>query len=358
MRVLVVAVVQDPRDARVAEREIGALVAAGHEVAYAAPFSDFGATPPEGVIAVDIPRARGRRRTAALRAARRVLRRMGPGSDVILLHNPEVLIATVGLRHPVIVWDVHEDTAAAVTMKRWLPPPLQRPAARVVRGLERYAERHLHLLLAEQAYAERFERSHPVVPNTSVVPERVPPTGRGRAVYVGTLTEQRGGDELIAMGRQLAPDVVMDVLGPAHGPLADRMQAANREGVVRWRGFVPNAVALEAIEGATVGLSMLHDEPNYRHSMPTKLYEYLARGVPFVSTPLPLACELAEASGGGLIVPFGDPDATAAAVRELDADDARRQAMADAGRRWVRDNADWRRDGEAFVAQLEAWARS
>lgn len=358
MRVLVVAVVQDPRDARVAEREIGALLAAGHEVAYAAPFADFDATPPEGVIAIDIPRAHGRHRAAALRAARRVLRRMGPGSDVILLHNPEVLIATVGLDHPAIVWDVHEDTAAAVSMKRWLPSPFRSPAATLVRGLERYAERHLYLLLAEQAYAQRFERSHPVVPNTSVVPERVPPTGRGRAVYVGTLTEQRGGDELISVGRLLAPHVDMDVLGPAHGPLADRMQAANREGIVRWRGFVPNAAALEAIEGATVGLSLLHDEPNYRHSMPTKLYEYLARGVPFVSTPLPLARELAETSGGGVIVPFGNPAAAAAAVRELDADDGRRQAMADAGRAWVHDNADWRRDGPAFVAQLEAWART
>lgn len=214
----------------------------------------------------------------------------------------------------------------------------------------------MHLILAETAYANRFRHAHPIVPNTTLVPADAASSGRGRAVYVGTLTRERGGDDLIAVGALLHPDINMEILGNAYGDLGQRLRAADRRGDVSWRGFVPNADALAAIEGATAGVSLLHDEANYRHSMPTKLIEYLARGVPFVSTPLPLARDLAVASGGGIIVPFDDPGAAAEAVRFLDADDDRRQAMAESGRRWVRDHADWARDGTAFVAQLERWA--
>ena len=358
MRVLVMCPVHDTRDARIVEREIGALLSAGHDVTYAGPFSDFRSGPPDRVRAIDIPRASGRRRVRALAAARGVLRREAPDHDVVILHSPELVLAAVGIAHPAVVWDVHEDTAAAVSMKSWIPGPLRRPTMVAIRGLERYAERRAHLMLAEQEYAGRFSRAHPVVPNTTVVPDAVRPSAPGRAVYVGTLTRERGGDDLIALGRILGGEVTVEITGQAHGDLVDRLRAADVRGDVSWRGFVPNAAALSSIEGATVGLALLHDEANYRHSMPTKLIEYLARGVPFVSTPLPLARDLAAASGGGLIVPFGDPQGVADAVRQLNVDDDRRRAMAASGRRWVRDNADWRRDGAAFVAQLEAWARA
>jgi len=358
VRILVVATVQHPLDARVVEREIGALLEAGHSVTLAAAFSDVGASPPAGVRAIDVPRASGRRRLASFASARRILRRESPSHDVVLLHAPELVPAMIGIRHPCVVWDIHEDTAAAIGMKSWIPGPFRSSATAVARQIERYAEGHMHLILAETAYANRFAHPHPVVLNTTSIPEQVAVSGRGRAVYVGTLTRERGGDDLIAVGALLSPDITMEVIGNAHGDLAQRLRDADYRRDVSWRGFVPNAEALRSIEGATVGLSLLRDQPNYRHSMPTKLLEYLAWGVPFVSTPLPLARDLAQASGAGLIVPFGDPKAVADAVRQLDADDDRRRAMAESGRRWVRDNADWRRDGAAFVAQLEAWARA
>lgn len=359
MRVLVVCPVHDPRDARIAEREIGALLDAGHEVTQAAPFSAYGATAREGVRAIDIPRSIGRRRIAAVRDARRVLKSEAPRHDVVLLHSPDALIAAEGIDHPAIVWDVHEDTAAALTMRPWMPRPLVRPVAGAVRWTEARAERTRRLLLAERAYTERFDRAHPVVPNTPTVPTYAPRSLRGRAVYVGRLTRARGALELAEVGRELqAHGVLLELIGNADPEVSEALGRAHARGWVDWRGFLPNAEALSRVDSATAGLSLLHDEPNYRHSMPTKLLEYLARGAPFVSTPLPLAVDLAESSGAGVIVPFGDVSAVVDAVLRLDADDALRQAMADAGREWVRAEANWAHDGAAFVRQLEEWAHA
>ena len=359
MRVLVVCPVHDPRDARIAEREITALLDAGHVVTQAAPFSAYRAMARPDVRAIDIPRSSGRRRLSAVRHTRRVLRREAPLHDVVLLHSPDAAVAAAGIDHPTVVWDVHEDTAAALTMRPWLPRPLAAPVGAGLRWAEGRAERSWHLLLAEHAYDSRFARRHPVVPNTPLVPASVAPSERGRAVYVGRLTRARGARELVQLGRALAGHgVALEVVGNADPEVSDALARAHAEGWIDWRGFLPNAEALARIEGATAGVSLLHDEPNYRHSMPTKLLEYLSRGVPFVSTPLPLAVDLADRSGAGVIVPFADTEGACAALLSLDADDRRRQAMADAGRAWVSAHANWAVDGPAFVELLEEWARA
>ena len=85
-----------------------------------------------------------------------------------------------------MIWDVHEDTVAALGTKPGLPRPLRPPAAVAVRTAERMAERYVHLILAEYGYVKRFARPHPVVPNTTYVPDAPAPPGDGRrVVYVG-----------------------------------------------------------------------------------------------------------------------------------------------------------------------------
>src|SRR3546814_20449910 len=79
------------------------------------------------------------------------------------------------------------------------------------------------------------------------------------------------------------------------------------------------------VDGALAGLSLLHDEPNYRHSQPTQVIEYMAHGVPVLTTPLPKAVEVVAAADAGIVVPFADSLAAAAAVRSLAANPATRE---------------------------------
>ncbi|MEJ8671970.1 hypothetical protein WKI71_37300 [Streptomyces sp. MS1.AVA.1] len=96
MRILVVTVVHHPEDARILHREIAALRERGHRVVYAAPFAARQMTPRPNVEGVDLPRAACRDRRAALRAARTLLAERGPKADVVLLHDPELLLALPG----------------------------------------------------------------------------------------------------------------------------------------------------------------------------------------------------------------------------------------------------------------------
>jgi len=349
-------VVHHPGDARIAHRQIPALLAAGHHVTYAAPFTAFGVLPPAGVQPHDLPRAHGRSRTAALRQARQVLSRMGPDHDVVLLHDPELLLALPGISLPPVVWDVHEDTSAAVSMKSWLPDQVKPAAAGGMRTLERWAEKHVTVLLAEDGYAERFAMPHTVVPNTTNVPTTVTEPGTTRVAYLGAVTKQRGALDMIEIATLLHGLVTVDLIGPVHADVAADVQRAHDSGVLVSHGFVPNDEALALLDGALAGLSLLHNEPNYQRSRPTKVIEYMAHGVPVITTPLPVAVDIVERADCGVVVDFDDAPAAAAAILALRSDHARRKRLGTAGHQAALAEYDWRTQGPLFVAAVEAAA--
>lgn len=361
MHVLVVTVVHNPEDARIRYREMRALLEAGHEVTYIAPFQHFGVPLPVGVAGltgVSVPRAEGRQRLAALRAVRQAVRAHAIGKDIVLMHDPELVLAVAGLAGlPPVVWDVHEDTAASMSLKPWLPKPLRPAGVRLAKAIERYAERHHHLLLADTGYLENFREPHPVVPNTTYVPEQVPPPGDERVVYVGHLTRARGTEEMIEVGRLVRETVRVELVGDADSAMRPLLERAHAEGSVVWHGFLPNEQALKLVEGALAGLSLRHDEANYRNSWATKVVEYMARGIPSVSTPTPPAPEIVDRHGAGIIVGFGDTQAAADALLKLHENTELRVEMGRRGHEAALAEYAWPVHAKAFVDQLEEWAR-
>ncbi len=358
MRVLVVTIVHNPLDARIFHREITALLDAGHEVIYVAPWSGYGLTPPvrPGLETVDVARAGGRRRFAAWLGARRRVAALRARADVMLLHDPELVVAVAFEQRPPTVWDVHEDTVATLVDKPWLPARLRAPLRAVVRRAERLAERRMALLFAEAAYRDNFARDHPVVPNEPVVPESVAPAGEERVVYLGRVSRGRGADVLLALPGLLPRGVRLVVIGPADADVAPRFTDADRAGVLDWAGFMPNNEAHTLLDGALAGLSLLRDLPNYRHSRPTKIVEYMARGVPVITTPTPIAAEIVQTHDAGAVVPFDDAGAVANVIEQLHANGALRQRYATNGHRAALMHFNWRNSAPGFVAALERLA--
>jgi glycosyltransferase involved in cell wall biosynthesis len=191
------------------------------------------------------------------------------------------------------------------------------------------------------------------------VPESVVPPAGERVVYLGHSTRARGVDLVAETARRLAGSgVSVEVMGHGDSYAKDVLRRADKEGVLRWHGFIPNNKATALLDGALCGLSLLRDLPNYRQSMPTKILEYMAHGIPVVTTPLPAAVTLTQVHKCGLVVPFNDPDAAAAAVLQLRDDPQLRRSMGDLGHRAARMGYHWPDAAREFVLRLDRWAKA
>jgi glycosyltransferase involved in cell wall biosynthesis len=368
---LVVTVVHNPEDARIRQRQINALIAAGWKVTYVAPFRGFGLEPPParpagpgrgGLRCMNVPRSSGRRRLHAWRAARTIMKVLAEDHDVVLVHDPELLVAAAGLRIKNLIWDVHEDPAAALQVKSWMPAVLRRPVGAAWRWAERVAERRYFLLLAEHAYQGRFRRSHPVIANSVSVPEVVAPAGDERVSYLGTVTMSRGCDVMVEVGRELRRRtdgaLKLEVIGEAHDPEARQsLQSAAAAGDLTWLGFVRSEEALSRVSGSLAGLCLLRNLPNYRVSLPTKIVEYCALGVPVITTPLPLAANLIHSENVGFEVPWDDPSAVVDTILRLRAEPALRLQMGVNGHRVALREHDWNRLSTDFVRIMDGVAK-
>jgi glycosyltransferase involved in cell wall biosynthesis len=265
----------------------------------------------------------GGRLARNIAAAREAFRR---DVAVVSLHDPELLplgLAVRALRRIPVVFDVHENVPSQLRTKEWLPWWLRAPLAVVATWLLRLAERMLTITLAEPGYARLFRRDHPVLANYPLADSMPEPAPDGRdLVYVGDVTDARGASFAVDVVARLRGPRRLRLIGRCAPELADRLRArAHAAGVdLDLPGFVPHAEAMRAAADALVGLCPLEDQPNYRHSLPTKVLEYLAVGVPVVASDLPGVATLAAGRPGVQLVAPRDADAWIAAIDRAAAD--------------------------------------
>jgi glycosyltransferase involved in cell wall biosynthesis len=279
---------------------------------------------------VPLPGGRMRRH---LRAARLIL---AGRYDLASLHDPELLPEALLARllRRRIVFDLHENLPAQIRTKRWVPKLLRRPTAALGRLVLRTAERLMPITLAEPGYRTLLRRDHPVFPNYLHDLPALPaaPPVAGPVVYLGDVTVDRGIEVAVAALARLPDPPPLLAIGRCRPDLAARLeqQAAAGNVSLDLPGFLPHAEALPRVAQARVALSPLLDLPNYRESLPTKILEYLALGVPVVASDLPATRRLATGVAGIRLVPPGDAAALAAAVTSVLADGTMQEAAREA----------------------------
>lgn len=331
--VLVVTTVHWPDDTRIRERMIRTL-AETFEVRYAS--REPGPTDTSDLRWVPLRGGRLRRNLSALRQCLR------SAWDVLVVHDPELLpaamLARLRRRRPV-VFDVHENIPATALTRAWVPDRMRRPLARALGILLRFAESSLVVTLAEEAYSSLFKGDHVVFPNypdTSRYPEPAP--GDGSVVYLGDVTIERGANVTVDAANLHGRQVVF--VGRVTSELETRLRnRATDPSKLEFTGLLSNPEAIKRIRKAGVGIAPLLDTPNYRHSLPTKVLEYLAVGLPVVASDLPGTRRLAEGLEAVELVPPNDPRELADPIeRSLDPR-VREKAVAQAG--MIRERFRW-----------------
>lgn len=328
MRVAIVTSKHPALDKRLYERQGRFLVAAGVEVHIVAPGSDQGRTA-DGITLHALGPAAGW--VQRLRLHSRIeehVRRIDP--DILHFHDPDLLLSLGANRRqgwPVVVYDAHEDFPLAARSSRGLPLGLAQVVALGVDVVERVLARRVDGVVC--AHRRRLAQLRPAgdglylpnYPATATFARPASDEGSDRScIYLGTLTKERGVAMLLE-GARLAPDIRWVVVGDFDEE-RDRLAFANQISGgclnVEWKRVVPYAEVPGLLARAGVGIMPWRATPQHRWAaQPTKLYEYLAAGLPVVATRLDVTEEVVERTGAGLLHDADDAEHMVACVRRI-----------------------------------------
>jgi glycosyltransferase involved in cell wall biosynthesis len=138
------------------------------------------------------------------------------------------------------------------------------------------------------------------------------PAENFHALFVGKLIRLHGLETILAAAA-LAPEIPFRVVGS--GQLDALL--LDRPPNVEWLEWVDYEHLPEEVQRAGCALGVFGTSAKAGRVIPNKAFQALACGTPLITADTPAARELLHDGESALLVPPGDPDALAAAVRRL-----------------------------------------
>ncbi|MDX6646335.1 MAG: hypothetical protein QOK40_2062 [Miltoncostaeaceae bacterium] len=219
-----------------------------------------------------------------------------------------------------------------------------RLAGAALAGLDRTALRAADLVMADTEAGAEFLHTRFGVPAARICvvpvgaepgrfPPAPPPAGPPRALFYGKLAPLHGLETVLAAARMRGVPPLRLIGEGQLGPwLAEELRRSPPPGIehVPW---VPYERLGGEVAAAAICLGAFGTSAKAARVIPNKVHQAMAAARPVVTADTPAARELLADGRDALLVPAGDPDALAAALRRLGSDPELRLRLGEAARR-------------------------
>jgi len=247
-------------------------------------------------------------------------------ADIYHFHDPELvflgfLLSIFGRK---VVYDVHEDYELQILNKKYLPFLTRKLVAKLYKLLERILLIKVKLIIAvtpeiEEKY-KRFFKNVVTVKNYPLISEFIScrtvfDEKKNEICYVGGITEIRGAYDYVE-----AVDLLKTIklnLGGDYNSLKKGLKSQKGWNNTYAYGFVNRDQIRDIFRKSKVGLVVLHPAPNYINSIPVKMLEYMAAGIPVVCSNFPSFKEIVDENNCGFCIEPQRPDLIAEKVDML-----------------------------------------
>lgn len=277
-------------------------------------------------------------------------------------HDPELLPWAVLLRATGIkvIYDAHEDMPEQIKHNPGLPRLAQKLLPPFVAVAEWLGARAIDGIVAPTTtITDRFpRRKTALVRNFPILEELHAPDSKPMRerplefAYVGYIADVRNIFGMIeAVARLPHPAARLRLVGSfAIAETEHRAKAMPEWKSVTFDGWAPREGVARAMADARAGLVVLKPVAHEKLTLPIKLFEYMAAGLPVIASDFPVWREIVEGAGCGLLVdPLDVAEISAAMQWVIDHPD-QAQAMGARGRRAVEDKFNWKGEAATLAA--------
>ena len=281
----------------------------------------------DGVTIKSVP-FQPKKRIARILNAKKIMLRYAINLDADLyhFHDPELLQLGLALkkRGKIIIYDSHEDVPRQILSKIWIPLIFRKLISYYFEKYEKAAAQKINFVISATPHIEQTFRNY--CPHVSTV-YNYPLLSEFEAIqswekkkasccYIGGISENRGINQLIEAID--STKINLNLCGNFDSvELQNKIFHSPGFKFVHFYGFLNREEVIKVLSESMIGMVTLLASENHVKSYPIKMFEYMAAGIPVISSDFPLWKEILQTNDCGIPVNPYDVNSIANAINYL-----------------------------------------
>nr|WP_315146880.1 glycosyltransferase [uncultured Flavobacterium sp.] len=282
-------------------------------------------------------------------------------ADIFQFHDPELLFVGLKLKNnnKRVVFDSHEDAIRTILVAPYLKPPFSNVISKVYGCLERFVCKRLDGVIGATPFIESIFKSiakNVVNVNNYPILNEIEDTlswdeKKSEVCYVGSIATERGAIEVVKSLEFVTSETRLNLVGNfAYEMIETEVKKLQSFKKVNEYGYVDSKEVQRVYSRSIAGIITSHPIPTYLESLPIKMFEYMAAGIPFIVSDFPYWRELLRGYECCIFVNPLDPNEIAKAIDFFAYNKYEAKKMGDKGRELVYEKFDWRNESEKLIA--------